>query len=188
MEIKKLTVRQCIGCRRVHRKDELLRFIRSSSGRMEFDEHGKKQGRGFYLCPEADCFFNTYTNKRIRVGFFKNRDDVAALIKEVHEALLKLIEKDFITTTKMGYLIKDSIGEDLLQWDNHVLIVKGNPSEMKVHMNSGMPADFSAISLLPAAQMGHIMGYGVRNDYPMIDRLAKNLMKYGMLSSKGHVI
>lgn len=188
VEIKKLPVRQCIGCRRVRIKDELLRFIKSSLGRIEFDENGTHHGRGFYLCPESGCFFNAYTNKRNRAVLFKNKNDVNSLIKEVQEALLKLIEKDCIIGIQMGYLINTKVDEDRVYRDNLDLIGNKDHSEAKAQLNRATSSDFSGISHLPAAQKFHIMGCVIRNEHPMIDRLAMNLMKYGMLSSKGHAI
>ena len=52
---KKIPMRQCIGCREMKPKRELLRVVRSPEGEVSLDTRGKKPGRGAYVCPNADC-------------------------------------------------------------------------------------------------------------------------------------
>ena len=47
--------RLCVGCRRLHPKDRLLRIVRSPNGTAAYDPTGKSPGRGAYLCPSAEC-------------------------------------------------------------------------------------------------------------------------------------
>lgn len=47
---KREKLRQCIGCRRVRPKQEMLRVIRTPEGAVEIDRTGRKNGRGAYLC------------------------------------------------------------------------------------------------------------------------------------------
>lgn len=53
---KKIPMRQCLGCREMKPKRELLRVVRSPEGEVAFDARGKLQGRGAYVCPNPDCF------------------------------------------------------------------------------------------------------------------------------------
>ena len=53
---KKIPMRQCLGCREMKPKRELLRVVRSPEGEVAFDARGKLPGRGAYVCPNADCF------------------------------------------------------------------------------------------------------------------------------------
>ena len=48
-------MRQCLGCREMKPKPELLRVVRSPEGEVSLDTRGKKPGRGAYVCPNADC-------------------------------------------------------------------------------------------------------------------------------------
>ena len=57
---KKIPLRQCLGCREMKPKRELIRVVRSPQGEISLDFHGKKPGRGAYLCPDPACL------KRIR--------------------------------------------------------------------------------------------------------------------------
>jgi predicted RNA-binding protein YlxR (DUF448 family) len=50
---KHIPMRTCLVCRKVRPKRELIRLVRSTDGRVEFDISGKKNGRGAYLCSEC---------------------------------------------------------------------------------------------------------------------------------------
>ncbi len=52
---KKVPMRQCIGCREHRAKRELIRIVRSPEGTVSLDFSGKANGRGAYLCRNAEC-------------------------------------------------------------------------------------------------------------------------------------
>ena len=52
---KKIPMRQCLGCREMKPKRELIRVVRSPEGEINLDFRGKANGRGAYLCPDPDC-------------------------------------------------------------------------------------------------------------------------------------
>lgn len=52
---KKQALRQCMGCREMKPKKELVRVVRSPEGEVSLDLRGKKPGRGAYVCPNGDC-------------------------------------------------------------------------------------------------------------------------------------
>ncbi len=52
---KKIPMRQCLGCREMKPKRELIRVVRSSEGAVSLDFRGKSPGRGAYVCPNAQC-------------------------------------------------------------------------------------------------------------------------------------
>ena len=52
---KKIPMRQCLGCREMKPKPELVRVVRSPEGTVSVDLRGKAPGRGAYVCPSADC-------------------------------------------------------------------------------------------------------------------------------------
>ncbi|HIQ87652.1 MAG TPA: YlxR family protein [Candidatus Scatomorpha gallistercoris] len=52
---KKIPMRQCLGCREMKPKPELLRVVRSPEGEISLDTRGKKPGRGAYICPNSEC-------------------------------------------------------------------------------------------------------------------------------------
>ena len=50
MAEKKIPMRQCLGCREMKPKSELLRVVRMTDGNVQLDLKGKLPGRGAYLC------------------------------------------------------------------------------------------------------------------------------------------
>lgn len=55
MQPKKIPMRQCLGCRTMYPKRELIRAVRSPVGEITLDFKGKAPGRGAYLCPNLEC-------------------------------------------------------------------------------------------------------------------------------------
>jgi hypothetical protein len=53
--MKKVPMRQCVGCHNMVSKRELIRIIKTSEGEILLDATGKKNGRGAYLCRSNDC-------------------------------------------------------------------------------------------------------------------------------------
>ena len=47
---KKIPLRQCVGCREMKAKKELVRVVRNPEGDISLDFRGKAPGRGAYLC------------------------------------------------------------------------------------------------------------------------------------------
>ena len=52
---RKIPQRQCVGCREMKPKRELIRVVRSPEEEISLDFRGKKPGRGAYVCPNAEC-------------------------------------------------------------------------------------------------------------------------------------
>ena len=52
---KHTPLRQCLGCREMKPKAELVRVVRSPEGMVSVDLRGKAPGRGAYVCRSADC-------------------------------------------------------------------------------------------------------------------------------------
>ena len=52
---KKIPMRQCLGCREMKPKRELIRVVRSKEGEIGLDFRGKSPGRGAYVCPDPVC-------------------------------------------------------------------------------------------------------------------------------------
>ena len=52
---KKIPMRQCLGCREMKPKRELIRVVRSPEGEISLDFRGKAPGRGAYVCPDPQC-------------------------------------------------------------------------------------------------------------------------------------
>lgn len=74
-------MRQCVGCREMKPKKELIRVVRSPEGEVSLDFKGKKPGRGAYVCPDPECLKKARKSKALERAFS------AALPPEVYEAL-----------------------------------------------------------------------------------------------------
>lgn len=66
---KKIPLRQCLGCREMKPKRELIRVVRSPEGEIALDFKGKKPGRGAYLCPNAECLRRVRKSKALERAF-----------------------------------------------------------------------------------------------------------------------
>ena len=64
-KVRKVPVRQCLGCNQHKPKKELIRVVRTPEGEIVLDTVGKKSGRGAYVCPEKACFSKARKSKRI---------------------------------------------------------------------------------------------------------------------------
>ncbi len=62
---KKIPQRQCLGCREMKPKRELLRVVRSPEGAVTLDSKGKAPGRGAYVCPNAECLKRAVKSKAL---------------------------------------------------------------------------------------------------------------------------
>ena len=78
---KKIPLRQCHGCREMKPKRELIRVVRSPEGEISLDFHGKKPGRGAYLCPQPECL------KRIRKSKALERSFSLPIPEDVYDGL-----------------------------------------------------------------------------------------------------
>ena len=54
-KVKKIPQRQCVGCREMKEKRELIRVVHSPEGEIALDFKGKLPGRGAYVCPDGAC-------------------------------------------------------------------------------------------------------------------------------------
>ncbi len=61
--MKKVPVRQCVGCREMIPKKDLLRVIRTPEEEVVLDSTGKQNGRGAYLCRSTECFAKARKSK-----------------------------------------------------------------------------------------------------------------------------
>ena len=52
---KQIPMSQCLGCREMKPKRELIRVVKSPENEISLDFKGKKPGRGAYLCPDRAC-------------------------------------------------------------------------------------------------------------------------------------
>lgn len=66
---KKIPMRQCIGCREMKPKRELIRILKNKQQELSVDRTGKKNGRGAYICPSMNCFHLAIKQKGLERSF-----------------------------------------------------------------------------------------------------------------------
>ena len=86
LAVKKTPLRQCLGCRTMLPKRELIRIVRSPEGEISLDPAGKKPGRGAYVCQAADCLKKAHKGKALQKAFG------AAVPEDVFSGLLARME------------------------------------------------------------------------------------------------
>lgn len=81
--MKKIPLRQCIGCGEMKSKKEMIRVLKTTEDEIVIDATGRKNGRGAYICPSMECFKKAVKSKGLE------RSLKMAIPREVYEALEK---------------------------------------------------------------------------------------------------
>ena len=83
---KKIPMRQCVGCRDMKTKKEMIRVIKTSEGEIELDVTGKQNGRGAYMCAKQECLQQAIRSKGLE------RSLKQGIPREVYERLEREME------------------------------------------------------------------------------------------------
>ena len=83
---KKIPMLQCLGCREMKPKRELVRVVRSPAGDISLDFRGKAPGRGAYVCRDAQCLKKAIRAKALERAFS------AQIPSEIYERLEQEME------------------------------------------------------------------------------------------------
>ena len=81
---KKKPQRTCLGCREVRNKNELVRIVRTPEGEVIVDAKGRANGRGAYICSNAECLRKAVRTKALD----------RALKVEIPEAIIESLARD----------------------------------------------------------------------------------------------
>jgi predicted RNA-binding protein YlxR (DUF448 family) len=82
---RKVPLRKCTGCGEMKSKKEMIRVLKTDTGEVILDTTGKKNGRGAYLCPTAQCLQAAKKNKGLEKSL------KMAIPKEIYDYLEKEI-------------------------------------------------------------------------------------------------
>ncbi|MDR3344012.1 MAG: YlxR family protein [Oscillospiraceae bacterium] len=97
---RKIPVRRCIGCNEHKEKRSLLRVVRppeDSGGEISLDPTGKRNGRGAYVCPNAECLKKARKRNALSHAFkCRVPDEVYAQL----ETQLAAIEAESLAETR----------------------------------------------------------------------------------------
>ena len=87
MQQKKIPMRQCVGCREMRPKRELVRIVRSPEGQVSVDLKGRSPGRGAYICPDEKCLKRAISSKAL------SRVLEVDIPEELYDALRQQLEE-----------------------------------------------------------------------------------------------
>ena len=83
---KQIPQRQCVGCREMKAKTELVRVIRTPENEICVDKTGRKNGRGAYICLDKECLDKAKKSKALE----------RSLKTEIPDAVYETICKELI--------------------------------------------------------------------------------------------
>ena len=87
MVTKKIPMRMCTGCREMKPKKELIRIVKTTDGEIKIDITGKLNGRGAYVCKDAECM------RKIRKGNALSHAFSCAVSQDMYDILETELEK-----------------------------------------------------------------------------------------------
>lgn len=67
--VKKIPMRQCVGCGEMKAKKELVRILKTKENEIIIDKTGKKNGRGAYICSSRECLEKSIKNHGLERSF-----------------------------------------------------------------------------------------------------------------------
>lgn len=88
MQKRKIPLRQCLGCREMFPKKELIRVVRSPEGAIALDFKGKAPGRGAYVCHNPECLKKAKKSRALERAFDVSVPD------EIYDALTAQMEEN----------------------------------------------------------------------------------------------
>ena len=67
--VRKVPMRQCIGCQEMKSKKEMMRILRTTENEIVLDTTGRKNGRGAYLCKNPECLRKAIKSRGLERSF-----------------------------------------------------------------------------------------------------------------------
>ena len=74
-----------MGCKEAKGKQELIRIVKQSDGKVFIDKTGKANGRGAYICNNVECLEKAIKSKRLSKSF------AMEINNEIYEKLREVI-------------------------------------------------------------------------------------------------
>ena len=85
---KKIPLRMCVACREMQPKRNLIRIVKNSKGDIFVDKTFKANGRGAYICHDAECLKKAQTAGRLEKSF------ECQISEEIYTRLMQEIQAD----------------------------------------------------------------------------------------------
>ena len=85
--------RTCLGCYKTTTKSKLIRIVRANDGNIVVDLHGRKAGRGTYVCRDIDCVSKALKIDKLNKAFRITPDSANQLNpNDIHKTMQDLLE------------------------------------------------------------------------------------------------
>ncbi|WP_019132437.1 RNase P modulator RnpM [Peptoniphilus obesi] len=82
-KVRKIPMRKCLGCGENKAKKDLIRIVKNKENEIFFDETGKQNGRGAYICFNEKCLEKAFKTKALNRTFkMEISDEIYAQLKE----------------------------------------------------------------------------------------------------------
>lgn len=83
MTAYKQPLRQCVACREMKAKKDLIRIVKTPEGNVVCDRKGKTNGRGAYVCNTSECLEKAFRSKALERSLkMKISEDIYSSLRE----------------------------------------------------------------------------------------------------------
>ena len=179
--------RQCLSCRRVFRKEELLRFVQQTEEPAFFDERQCRPGRGYYLCPEQGCFLRAWKNKRVK-ALFQDESAMRHLLHSVSDTLLGSLERIDGLPMSVDTAFDERSGQGDFPSGAVILVREDMKAPVRQALFAAAKEQGAMIFLVPAEVIKGTECRVIMKNTPKISPILRNLRFYERLSSKGRAL
>lgn len=176
--------RQCIGCRGVFPKGELLRFIHDGSGSAMFDEMQRLEGRGKYLCPQQDCMARAWKNRKGKT-LLKDENTAQKLVPAVCDSLMVSVERLLESSKNERLMSRSCDDEKSLEAGDVVLIRDDITWQGRSVLTEIADTRGAKVFAVPPKVLNWAERRVIKKHSPKISPIVRNLRLYERLSFKG---
>ena len=175
--------RTCIGCRSVHDKTKLIRFVCDPSGQLQVDYRSKLPGRGAYTCVDRECVTAAIKKNGFTRTFKQpvSSPDSEALLQVIALSLQTRILNLIGMARKAGSVVSgsNSVLQELAKPSASLLVVATDAAAGTADkiLNRAKGADVPFVKMFNKQTLGSAVGRDERSHLVLTNkRFAKNLI------------
>ena len=175
--------RTCIGCRSVHDKTELIRFVCDPSAQLQVDYRSKLPGRGAYTCVDRECVITAVKKNSFSRTFKRpvSSPDPEALLQVVVLSLQTRILNLIGIARKAGAVVSgsNSVLQELAKPSASLLVVATDAAAGTAEkiLNRAKGSEVPFVKMFNKQTLGSAVGRDERSHLVLTNkRFAKNLI------------
>lgn len=175
--------RTCAGCRAVHAKTELIRYVCAPDGRLLVDYRSKLPGRGAYTCIDRECIASAVKQNGFSRAFKKpiSVADPDALLQELVQSLNVRILNLIGVARKAGAVVSgsNSVLQELGKPTAYLLIVANDAAAGTADkiLNKAKGCEVPDVKMFDKRILGSTVGKDERSHVVVTNKkFAKNLI------------